>query len=381
MKSAGLVRLKVLSQPTGDHVKVLNVDTNQIGILILKNALKVDKDGFVRNAWLMRKADKHKLPLYGNSYFGRWDIRPNLQDEYLRVISALYKKPDIIAPEDISILKGMCNRCLRRDQWDWFTTYTYLGCPERDCLRRFVLESAHIRDELRIGNRNNLKEFGKRYQAMLASMQFFIRKLHGIDALDISMPPESLSEKVWNELSEDSRLNILIIEHCINEASQFVLMHFFVTLEVEFKQKLISPFLAKTQSKFLTIRCFDQGERQTHDILIGRNEMTLGSIDFLGRYIARPENLISSEVIRSYRRFCGSNLNSIVALCATIGNKRILGYRLNEMRNKLVHGDGTLFRGSEKVSLVCAELREFLLSANDGILERIVAISKSLHIG
>lgn len=34
--------------------------------------------------------------------------------------------------DEISLVKGLINRCIRKDQWDWFTIYTLLGRPERD---------------------------------------------------------------------------------------------------------------------------------------------------------------------------------------------------------------------------------------------------------
>lgn len=42
--------------------------------------------------------------------------------------------------DDISELKGMFNRCLRQDQWDWFTVYTELEEPPRKNMRRIAGE-------------------------------------------------------------------------------------------------------------------------------------------------------------------------------------------------------------------------------------------------
>jgi cold shock CspA family protein len=56
-----------------------------------------------------------------------------------------------VSPESFSELKGMFNRCVRQDQWDWFTVYTEFGRPpvprmrniagELTCLRRGCLDA------------------------------------------------------------------------------------------------------------------------------------------------------------------------------------------------------------------------------------------------
>ena len=40
--------------------------------------------------------------------------------------------------DDISELKGMFNRCLRQDQWDWFSVFTEFGEPSHKHLREIV---------------------------------------------------------------------------------------------------------------------------------------------------------------------------------------------------------------------------------------------------
>ncbi len=39
-------------------------------------------------------------------------------------------------PSDLSEAKGMFNRCIRKDQWDWLTVYSALGRPDIQFLRR-----------------------------------------------------------------------------------------------------------------------------------------------------------------------------------------------------------------------------------------------------
>ena len=43
-----------------------------------------------------------------------------------------------LVPELISEAKGMVNRCIREDQWDWFTVYTEFGLPQRKNLTQIA---------------------------------------------------------------------------------------------------------------------------------------------------------------------------------------------------------------------------------------------------
>lgn len=45
---------------------------------------------------------------------------------------------DYLSPDSISELKGMFNRCVREDQWDWFTVHTELGNPSKRDMRAIV---------------------------------------------------------------------------------------------------------------------------------------------------------------------------------------------------------------------------------------------------
>lgn len=43
-----------------------------------------------------------------------------------------------VVPELLSDAKGMVNRCVREDQWDWFTVFTELGSPPQQVLRQIA---------------------------------------------------------------------------------------------------------------------------------------------------------------------------------------------------------------------------------------------------
>lgn len=57
--------------------------------------------------------------------------------------------PDKVDLDAISELKGMFNRSLRKDQWNWFTVYNRLGCPPRDEMNSIVSRLVKLRESLK----------------------------------------------------------------------------------------------------------------------------------------------------------------------------------------------------------------------------------------
>jgi hypothetical protein len=51
-------------------------------------------------------------------------------------------------PSHVSEVKGMFNRCLRRDQWDWFAVFQRLGSPTRKELHAIPVLLADLRKHL-----------------------------------------------------------------------------------------------------------------------------------------------------------------------------------------------------------------------------------------
>jgi cold shock CspA family protein len=54
----------------------------------------------------------------------------------------------------LSEAKGMVNRCVREDQWDWFTVFTELGSPPRRVLRRIGSHLVALRRAAISGDKN-----------------------------------------------------------------------------------------------------------------------------------------------------------------------------------------------------------------------------------
>ena len=63
------------------------------------------------------------------------------------VLDFLYQNIDYseIVPENISELKGMFNRCVKEDQWDWFSVHTEFNFPSKRDMRAIVNELIILR--------------------------------------------------------------------------------------------------------------------------------------------------------------------------------------------------------------------------------------------
>lgn len=59
---------------------------------------------------------------------------------------------DDLSPDSISELKGMFNRCVREDQWDWFTVHAELGNPSKRGMREIVNGLKSLRTHILASN-------------------------------------------------------------------------------------------------------------------------------------------------------------------------------------------------------------------------------------
>lgn len=86
--------------------------------------------------------------------FGMSPLSDTMRARYSRAVNAiicfLRDQTDAsdLGLDAISELKGMFNRSLRKDQWDWFTVFERLGCPPRNDMQYFVRKLAELRKSL-----------------------------------------------------------------------------------------------------------------------------------------------------------------------------------------------------------------------------------------
>ena len=78
-------------------------------------------------------------------------ISPRMRTRYDKAVQGVLNLVDRrigaldIDPNDISEVKGMFNRCIRQDQWDWFSVYSELGRPPERLLRVLASQLTELR--------------------------------------------------------------------------------------------------------------------------------------------------------------------------------------------------------------------------------------------
>jgi len=95
--------------------------------------------------------------------FGEKPIPDKIKDVYQQATMKMFGNVTLLTSDEISALKGMCNRCIKHDQSDWRTTYSMIGSPERTILKSYVDEIVSIRDDVRLGNYSNVIAFRDKY--------------------------------------------------------------------------------------------------------------------------------------------------------------------------------------------------------------------------
>ena len=106
---------------------------------------------------------RRSVPKYG---FGMAPISSRMQGRYdlaVEAILALFKDGETalaIDPDCFSEVKGMFNRCVRQDQWDWFSVFSQFGEMKRRDLHQigpllYELRAAFIEND--VERQHNLK--------------------------------------------------------------------------------------------------------------------------------------------------------------------------------------------------------------------------------
>lgn len=92
--------------------------------------------------------------------FGMAPISKNMMARYNSAVASmvhLLSNPDdalVINLDDISELKGMFNRSIKKDQWDWFSVFVRLGEPKFSDCRQIVSSLSELRKAI---TENNLE--------------------------------------------------------------------------------------------------------------------------------------------------------------------------------------------------------------------------------
>ncbi|SRR5579875_451580 len=176
-----------------------------------------------RNAKLYTPGDQDTFWVYGidlreeqlllsDSTFGRLPISDRMRPRYIQGLEAALA---IIANPNASVIglapalseaKGMMNRCLRKDQWDWLTVYNILGQPERQVLHQVAEQFGALSRALHRGSHDEIILWANHLnKPELRSM--FERALAQI----VERAPRLTSAKIYQPVSKDG-VALLMIE-------------------------------------------------------------------------------------------------------------------------------------------------------------------------
>lgn len=128
--------------------------------------------------WLFDILWQSKTLLVSDTEFGRMSISDRMRPRYVRALRSmllLLAHPEGRWPglaEDVSELKGMLNRCLRKDQWDWLSVYRAFDRPRFALLRTCSRQVDDLARALRAGapeaDEHVMRLCGAEIEAMLA---------------------------------------------------------------------------------------------------------------------------------------------------------------------------------------------------------------------
>lgn len=336
MRSGDEVQVRLVNMIDDYSAKVEIIPDGRIATLKIKGRLRAKADG-TANAWVIQDNVKTGEIVLGNAYFGKYSITANTASKYLRIIRAIYSTPTKVSDEDISVLKGMVNRCTRHDQWDWYTTYQYLGYPSYRVMNEFVRECIVVRNELRVQHLDALYTFRDKYAFLLKSIELHLQKSDATNDLREENTIAALEQELWDRMSFDSKHNIKIAEQISGIASKYVLMHYLVTLEQEFSAHYIQPFVEEI-GKNISSGCTNRYLNTTHQILTGQAHFTLGAVYHIGKALKFASNANDSAAIAAYRKFLGGKLNIFISVCNIISSITVCDLRITDLRNGLAHG-------------------------------------------
>lgn len=99
--------------------------------------------------------------------FGEYPVYKSLVTIYNRALHSIKFSPETLKHRDISTLKGLFNRCIKKDQMDWITSYHILGEPSTEELQELVDDSLVLRNELRNSDFSNVKSYYEKHKEIL----------------------------------------------------------------------------------------------------------------------------------------------------------------------------------------------------------------------
>lgn len=151
------IRVRVLGRGEGYHwrLQALTPAMNRTLLLVPRHNSPAPRTGMELDVWVFR--NEARVSLVTASDFGRRPVSAGMAPRYVAALDILGEIAGAgTVPQDalarLSELKGMANRCLRRDQPDWLSVWRLLGSPDADRLRTLRDLAHSTRDAVAAGD-------------------------------------------------------------------------------------------------------------------------------------------------------------------------------------------------------------------------------------
>lgn len=160
--------------------------------------------------------------------FGRADLH-TLKDRHVEaadhvayLILTDASSASAVELDQVSHAKGLLSRCVRKDQWDWYTVYKLLGKPPEKQLHRGRQALSQLRDAAKEGDDEGVQEYlhqlqyygiAKRFAYFVRRVnqgdeysviddEYLLKKLHRLDPMVF----EQFIADLWSQLGWETRI-------------------------------------------------------------------------------------------------------------------------------------------------------------------------------
>jgi len=167
--------------------------------------------------WIFDIDKNNKEIRYTTDSFGRADLHTlrdahiNAADYVAYLVLTNVSDSSEVELDQVSHAKGLLSRCIRKDQWDWYTVYRLLGKPPSRKLHQGQQALSQLRNEAKKGNDGRVKQCVEKLREceMAKRFAYFVRRVNLGDEYS-SIDEEYLLQKLH-------RLDPTVFEHFVSD--------------------------------------------------------------------------------------------------------------------------------------------------------------------
>ena len=149
---------------------------NTIAILVSRSAILYEKKD-IESLWVFDIRGNNIL--LSDSQFGRLPISDRMRPRYITSLQSVLSfldssKMDVSAnPKYFSEVKGMLNRCVRKDQWDWFSVYEAFNFPPMKLLTKIAIEFGKLAKAYK--KNNEMEKIAAKQNILNSKIKIYLR--------------------------------------------------------------------------------------------------------------------------------------------------------------------------------------------------------------